>query len=601
MAPLSTRWPDIPAGDPSLDNRPAKPLKLPPKVERDKLADAIEQRRAKDMQRYHEVYAKSSSADGDLQYWADALGVPRIGLDRAKAKVVTLTNLPNSELWWPEEHVRIEHTTEFAGYSRRRRNGAKQSLFGCKRGSTAWLHDHVNMVHSIEGLTDFACLAGCGINAISRSNNQCGGDVIGFLVDDQLVVVWGERDQKEDGYWPGRIGMERVAATYSSATSRLCVVCLPPDEHKDIRQWWQAFCREHSYNPAAPTAEQAKHWHETITSHVKQFGEVRGVDDRTRYDALRKASEAANIRECYALMSGTCGVNALFSKTQKSGNEILRRFRVRCKKSNTCESCAAAKEDIFVQDVVDAWVRHSVKIVYQLVVPEAEADKTIRKIRDSIKQSGGDGGYAWLRMPNGTRRIYTDQPGDILHAMDAAHAIHHMRDDVEHSDRNIRLPSRIAKVGKGSRQCEKECERTARRMYLSKNWKPLKEEPEDPMTFLGIGSEHAIREACADYSVSLFEVVTPTNRDYRDYSQSATELDFDVCLAVAQRMQERMDSYHLMASTKVTLRGHSYSSSSVSPIPNENQVIGKTDAVAMIMRNHSPSGGESTGSPPLAF
>ena len=433
-------------------------------------------------------------------------------------------------------------------------------------------------VFCVEGFSDSVVFAGTGMSVIARSNNITGGSTIPLLLDEQQLVIFGENDKKPNGRWPGQEGAMQVAADYCKESGRACLVVFPPEQHKDIRKWWHAFCDKHGYDRAHPTAAAAEHWRNTITSHVKQFGKPHGVDDLERQHILSRKTAAADERATDAKWAGDCGIWYGFKKHSDKGNDT--RFldlKIRCKKNNSCPSCAALKEAEFVHDVLRVWQVHvDIEFIYRIEVDHEQADKVKRKVNEA------GGGYAWFRMSPERTRIYTEVPIDGARLMDAAEAADYLHADAENSDRTISLDSRFSMVGPADDRRQVECERTAQRMGKSRSW-TLDDEGEDTSDLIPYGpiTRHAAESAAQMLSVGLDEVSTPDNPDYRELLSSSW-IDEATCDELADRAMALDQSYRLMKRTTVTFR------SSDLPITNSiNSDIGNSDIKGTILRNHS--------------
>jgi hypothetical protein len=98
-----------------------------------------------------------------------------------------------------------------------------------------------NPLHIVEGFSDAARLHAMGLDAIGKPSAKAG---LAFLLAKlsgtrRPIISWGERDQKANGDWPGREGMEKTAIELVKAGHRVLMV-LPPDigpTAKDARSW----------------------------------------------------------------------------------------------------------------------------------------------------------------------------------------------------------------------------------------------------------------------------------------------------------------------------------------------------------------------------
>jgi hypothetical protein len=73
------------------------------------------------------------------------------------------------------------------------------------------LKDLPDPVLLVEGASDVAACLTLGLAAVGRPSNTGGAELVAELLDGREVLVVGERDQKEDGAWPGRDGARSVA------------------------------------------------------------------------------------------------------------------------------------------------------------------------------------------------------------------------------------------------------------------------------------------------------------------------------------------------------------------------------------------------------
>lgn len=96
----------------------------------------------------------------------------------------------------------------------------------------------------VEGGTDTAALLTLELTVVGRPSNSGG---VEFLLDllehvhpDREIIVIGERDEKDDGRWPGRDGAIRTATRLAEELQRPVAWSLPPDHAKDSRAWLQA-------------------------------------------------------------------------------------------------------------------------------------------------------------------------------------------------------------------------------------------------------------------------------------------------------------------------------------------------------------------------
>jgi hypothetical protein len=132
------------------------------------------------------------------------------------------------------------------GINARYGDGSKKRLSGSKAGLT--YADHwdtgVGPILLVEGASDTAALLTIGLSAVGRPSNRGGVDhLVDMLSDFPLereIVVFGERDQKEDGKWPGMEGAVSTATKLAETLERPIHWALPPDNAKDSRAWLQS-------------------------------------------------------------------------------------------------------------------------------------------------------------------------------------------------------------------------------------------------------------------------------------------------------------------------------------------------------------------------
>lgn len=151
-----------------------------------------------------------------------------------------------AETWsFPE----LDAVGRVIGINVRHLNGDKKRLPGGKAGLT--YADDWNagdgLIVLVEGGSDTAALIGIGVNAVGRPSNLGGVDLLAELLDgvpaSREIVVLGERDEKDDGKWPGRDGAVRTAERLSEELERPIGWSLPPDNAKDARAWLLAMPR----------------------------------------------------------------------------------------------------------------------------------------------------------------------------------------------------------------------------------------------------------------------------------------------------------------------------------------------------------------------
>jgi hypothetical protein len=116
---------------------------------------------------------------------------------------------------------------------------AKRLVAGGRRGLTvpAGWRKIPGPVYAVEGASDVAALLSVGLCAIGRPNNRGGADDLAELLadDPREVVVFGERDRRPDGAWPG--DPKPFAQRLSRLLGRPVRAQLPPPPCKDIREF----------------------------------------------------------------------------------------------------------------------------------------------------------------------------------------------------------------------------------------------------------------------------------------------------------------------------------------------------------------------------
>lgn len=122
--------------------------------------------------------------------------------------------------------------------------GEKKMVRGSKRGlyypSNLDFADK-DTIFIPEGVSDTAVLLNLGLCAIGRPSATGGADHLVELLrncpEDKEIVVLGENDEKDDGMWPGREGATKVAAKLQRELGRTVKIAMPPDGHKDVRDY----------------------------------------------------------------------------------------------------------------------------------------------------------------------------------------------------------------------------------------------------------------------------------------------------------------------------------------------------------------------------
>jgi hypothetical protein len=149
--------------------------------------------------------------------------------------------------WYPQQACwtfpERDANGKVIGINRRFRNGDKKRMSGSKSGLTyacGWNQGN-GPICLVEGGSDTAALITIGISGVGRPSNRAG---VGLMVDllfdipaHREIVVVAERDQKEDGAWPGRDGAISVATQLAEALGRPITWALLPGNAKDARAW----------------------------------------------------------------------------------------------------------------------------------------------------------------------------------------------------------------------------------------------------------------------------------------------------------------------------------------------------------------------------
>ncbi len=98
----------------------------------------------------------------------------------------------------------------------------------------------------VEGASDVLACLDMGILAIGRPSNTGGAADLADFVRSHLprwrwdFLVLGENDRKDDGRWPGRDGMMKVAKKLADLLGIAVRRALPPSGAKDVRDWLKA-------------------------------------------------------------------------------------------------------------------------------------------------------------------------------------------------------------------------------------------------------------------------------------------------------------------------------------------------------------------------
>lgn len=114
---------------------------------------------------------------------------------------------------------------------------------GSDRGLTipADLAERSGPLFCVEAFSDTVAMTAAGLACVGRPFNNGGVELLtefyrGIPLDRTIVIV-GEHDRKPDGRWPGKEGMEVIAAHLTRELKRPILTALPPDGAKDVRAW----------------------------------------------------------------------------------------------------------------------------------------------------------------------------------------------------------------------------------------------------------------------------------------------------------------------------------------------------------------------------
>ncbi len=129
----------------------------------------------------------------------------------------------------------------------------KKCLTGSRRGLTLtrdWRQrtEARRVLFIVEGPTDVLAMSAAGLPVVGRPSNTGGVKGLAVLLaglpDDTELVFVGERDQKEDGRWPGLDGPRASASELAGRLGRPIRVTLSPAGHKDSREYIAARLRD---------------------------------------------------------------------------------------------------------------------------------------------------------------------------------------------------------------------------------------------------------------------------------------------------------------------------------------------------------------------
>lgn len=149
---------------------------------------------------------------------------------------------------------------EIVGITRRYDNGSKKTLAGTSNSGIfckEWWWIGNGTVYIVEGASDVAALIDAGLSALGRPSCIGGLSVLTAYLkrhDPKRIIVIGENDLKPEKRgsiqqcppsckgclvcWPGRAGCLITASRLAKALNRKVETLMPPEEFKDVRQWW---------------------------------------------------------------------------------------------------------------------------------------------------------------------------------------------------------------------------------------------------------------------------------------------------------------------------------------------------------------------------
>jgi len=91
----------------------------------------------------------------------------------------------------------------------------------------------------VEGSSDVLAAFTLGFDAIGKFSNLGGLDILRQMpISERDIWVMGENDQKANGDWPGKDGVERTFLSLRGKSR--CIRVMPPDGVKDLRTWLDA-------------------------------------------------------------------------------------------------------------------------------------------------------------------------------------------------------------------------------------------------------------------------------------------------------------------------------------------------------------------------
>jgi phage/plasmid primase-like uncharacterized protein len=168
-----------------------------------------------DMEALAERYVSNDKSYSNVNRWklASELDVSK------KALRLLQVGWDGSSWTFPERDA----TGKVIGIVRRSKKGNKICVKGSKRGltfATNW-NKADGPIFLVEGASDTAAGMTLGLSTIGRPSARGGNEFLADLLrdvsEDRQIIVLGERDEKEDGNWPGRDGA--IATAQKLATS----------------------------------------------------------------------------------------------------------------------------------------------------------------------------------------------------------------------------------------------------------------------------------------------------------------------------------------------------------------------------------------------
>ncbi len=194
-------------------------------------------------------YARNRRPHNDKAL-ADALALPVAALaaipDLGFYGSMKRNKKPEGRCWtWPE----FDGRKNVVGVAKRFDNG-KERFKGAKCGLSL-CHGWKALpgpVFVVEGMSDTLALIYAGVRAVGRPSNTGGAEHLADLFSDASfaqvpIFVVGENDRKPGGSWPGKTGAEKIAGELTKRLRREVPMTFPPDDAKDVRDWFKARCQ----------------------------------------------------------------------------------------------------------------------------------------------------------------------------------------------------------------------------------------------------------------------------------------------------------------------------------------------------------------------